>query len=190
VIIHQPIRRHRPFSRAAFGGLGGDALAESLGRVLDDGYHYLRGVPAGGEVLDTIVVGRGGTWAISRADESGRFRKRNGHWYRWHRGTESWVPWAAEPIDAARMAGHRLSLVLERAGVPSAVEPCLLSGHGMVVEWEPDQRPGIHVHADPDRLAARVVRDDALTQPQVDRIVVLLDPREPLHRLAPEPEAR
>ncbi len=190
MIIHPPIRRHRAFSRAAFGGLGGDALAESLGRVLDDGYHYLRGVPAGGEVLDTIVVGRGGTWAISRADEGGRFRKRNGHWYRWHRGTESWVPWTADPIDTARMAGHRLSLVLERAGVPSAVEPCLLSGHGMVVEWEPDQRPGIHVHADPDRLAARIARDEALTQPQVDRIVALLDPREPIHRLAPEPEAR
>lgn len=187
MIIHQPIRRRRPIGFAAIGALGGDPLARALARTLDDGYHYLRGVPAGGDVIDTIVVGAGGTWAITHAAEGGRFRKRNGHWYRWNRSTDSWVPWPQRPLDAARLAGHRLSLVLERAGVPSAVEPCLLTGHGMTVEWEPDQRPGVHVHADPERLAARIARDTVLTQAQVDRIVALLDPRQPLPRLAPEP---
>lgn len=189
MIIHPPIRRHRPLGLATFGGLGTDHVARELGRSLDDGYHYLRGVPAAGEVIDTIVVGRGGTWVITRADERGRFRKRNGHWYRWNRGTESWVPWTAHPIEDARLAGYRVSGILERAGVPSGVEPCLVTTHGMVVEWEPGQRPGVHVHAVADRLAARVDRDETLTQAQVDRIVALLDPREPLSRLAPEPGA-
>lgn len=187
MIIHQPIRRIRPIGFAAFGALAGDPLARSLGRLLDDGYHYLRGVPAGGEVIDTVVVGLGGTWAISPAAEHGRFRKRNGHWYRWHGGTDSWVPWSARPVDTARLAGHRLSLLLERAGAPSQVEPCLVAGHGMIVEWEPDQRPGVHVQADGEHLAARIARDEVLTQPQVERIVALLDPRQPLPRLAPSP---
>lgn len=185
--IHPPIRRHRAMGFAAFGALSGDPLARSLGRVLDDGYHYLRGVPAGGDVIDTIVVGAGGTWAITRADEHGRFRKRNGHWYRWNRGTDSWIPWQQAPVDAARLAGHRLSLLLERAGLPSEVEPTLLTGHGMVIEWEPDQRPGVHVQADPERLGTRIARDEVLSAGQVDRIVALLDPRQPLSKLTPEP---
>ncbi len=186
MIIHPTIRRHRSLGMS-IGSLGGDPLARVLARGLDDGYHYLRGVPIADTVIDTIVVGVGGTWAISRADEGGRFRKRNGHWYRWNRGTDSWAPWHARPLDEARLAGHRLSLILERAGVATEVQPCLLAGHGMVVEWEPDQRPGVHVQQDPERLATRIVRDEVLTPSQVDRIVALLDPRQPLHRLAPEP---
>jgi hypothetical protein len=187
VNIHPPIRRHRPMGLSAFSALSGDPLARALGRLLDDGYHYLRGVPAGGEVVDTIVVGTGGTWAITRADDGGRFRKRNGHWYRWNRGTDSWIPWQQRPIDAARLAGHRLSLMLERAGLPSIVEPTLLTGHGMVIEWEPDQRPGVHVQADPERLGTRIARYEVLSAAQVDRIVALLDPRQPLSQLTPEP---
>ncbi len=187
MITHQPIRRHRPLGFAAFGPIGGDPLARALAHALDDGYHYLPGVPAGGVPIDAIVVGTGGTWALTRASERGRFRKRNGHWYRWNRQTDSWVPWPPGPLDTARLAGHRLSLVLERAGLPSSVEPCLVTGHGMSVEWEPDQRPGVHVHPDPARLAARIARDTVLTPAQVDRIVALLDPRQPLARLAPEP---
>ncbi len=141
----------------------------------------------GGAPIDAVVVGSGGTWAITIGGESGRFRKRNGHWYRWHSGNDSWVPWVARPIDAARLAGHRLSIVLEGAGLPSAVEPCLLAGHGTSVEWERDQRPGVRVQADPEQLAARIGRDEVLSPSQVDRIVSLLDPRQPLQRLAPEP---
>ena len=87
MIIHQAIRRTRPMGMAALGALAGDPLARALGRLLDDDYHYLRGVPAAGDTIDTIVVGPGGTWAIAPINEHGRFRKRNGHWYRWNRGT-------------------------------------------------------------------------------------------------------
>jgi hypothetical protein len=43
----------------------------------------------------------------------------------------------------------------------------------------------VHVHDDLERLAARITRDDVLTRTQVDRIVALLDPRQPLPQLAP-----
>ncbi len=187
MIIHQAIRRTRPMGMAALGALAGDPLARALGRLLDDDYHYLRGVPAAGDTIDTIVVGPGGTWAIAPINEHGRFRKRNGHWYRWNRGTESWVPWLAAPVDAARMAGHRLRLVLERAAVPAEVEACLLSDASTLIEWEPDQRPGIHVQREPETLAARIMRDAVLSPSQVERIVTLLDPRQPLPQLAPSP---
>jgi hypothetical protein len=187
VIIHPSIRRTRPIGKAAFGALAGDPLARALGRLLDDDYHYLRGVPAAGETIDTVVVGPGGTWAITGVAEHGRFRKRNGHWYRWNRSTDSWVPWVSAPIDAARMAGHRLRAVLERAAVPADVEACLLSDASMVVEWETDQRPGIHVHREPETLGARIMRDRVLTPAQVERVVTLLDPRQPLPQLAPSP---
>ena len=49
--------------------------------------------PGGIEPIDAVLVGPGGTWAITTAGERGRFARRNGHWYRWNRGTESWVPW-------------------------------------------------------------------------------------------------
>jgi hypothetical protein len=83
------------------------------------------------------------------------------------------------------MAGHRLELFLERAGQASAVEPCLFVQDGTDVSWEPDQRPGVHVHAEFGKLARRMVRDEVLSDSQVDRIVALLDPRQPLPRLAP-----
>jgi hypothetical protein len=61
----------------------------------------------------------------------------------------------------------------------------MLTSREMVVEWEPDQRPGIHIHADVDKLARRILRDEVLSDSQVERIVALLDPRQPLPRLAP-----
>lgn len=185
MIIHQAIRRTRPMGMAALGALAGDPLARALGRLLDDDYHYLRGVPAAGDTIDTIVVGPGGTWAIAPINEHGRFRKRNGHWYRWNRSTESWVPWAAEPVTSARLAGHRLELHLDRAGLPATVEPVLLVTPDVQLGWEATERPGVHVHDDVARLAARISRDEALTPAQVDRIVALLDPRQPVPRLTP-----
>jgi hypothetical protein len=41
------------------------------------------------------------------------------------------------------------------------------------------------VHSKLDKLARRITRDEVLTPAQVDRIVALLDPRQPLPRLAP-----
>src|SRR5439155_1119467 len=118
------------------------------GRHLDDAYHYVRHPsPPGIDPIDAVVVGPGGTWALTVAHERGRFRKRNGHWYRWNGSTESWIPWDAVPITVARLAGHRLELFLERAGQPPAVEACLIAQDGTDVTWEADQRPGVHVHA-------------------------------------------
>jgi len=185
MILHTPASH----SRFAFRGLPAltpDRVAAGLGRHLDDAYHYVRHIgPSGMEPMDAVVVGPGGTWALTIAHERGRFRKRNGHWYRWNGSTESWIPWDAVPITTTRLAGHRLELFLERAGQPSAVEPCLIAQDGTDVSWEEDQRPGVHVHADLTRLARRIVRDEVLTDGQIDRIVALLDPRQPLPRLAP-----
>jgi hypothetical protein len=167
------------------GSLVGDRVAGPLARRLDDGYHYFRHVAvSGGASIDAIVVGPGGTWCLSRAELHGRYRKRNGHWYRWNSSTESWVPWEAREVQAARLAGHRLELLLERAGLPAAVERCLLLSGSAELTWEQDQRPGVHVHDQLDPLAARIARDEVLTPAQVDRIVALLDPRQPLPRLA------
>ncbi|MGH2394593.1 MAG: hypothetical protein ACRDGH_14085, partial [Candidatus Limnocylindria bacterium] len=163
---------------------GTERVADVLGRRLDDGYHYFRHVaPAGAEPIDAVVVGPGGTWALSLASVHGRFRKRNGHWYRWNRSTESWVPWDAQPVTAARLVGHRLDLFLERATLPGKVEACLVAPADTQIDWEPDQRPGIHVHSGVERLSSRIGRDEALTEAQVERIVALLDPRQPLPRL-------
>lgn len=184
MILHPLTSRTRRIALPGFGV--GERVPTILGRRLDDAFHYFRNVAAGGdEPIDAVVVGPGGTWAISFGHEAGRFRKRNGHWYRWNRSTESWVPWEAEPIAQARLAGHRLELYLERAGLPSTVEAALLAGRDCEVSWEADQRPGIHIHAEPERLAARIGRDETLSPSQVDRIVALLDPRQPLPRLQP-----
>jgi hypothetical protein len=181
MIIHQPSTRNH---RLAIPGFSADRLAAALARHLDDGHHYVREVAAGGAPpIEAVVVGPGGTWALSTTRARGRFRKRNGHWYRWSRGTESWIPWDPRPITEARLAGHRLELYLERATLPATVEPCLLIGRNAAVDWEPDQRPDIHVERDADQLARRIVRDEVLTPAQVDRIVALLDPRQPLPRL-------
>jgi len=181
MIIHQPSTRTH---RLAIPGLASDRLAGALGRRLDDAYHYVRDVAAGGTpVIEAVVVGPGGTWALTTTRTRGRFRKRNGHWYAWSRATESWIPWDPRPITEARLAGHRLELFLERATLPATVEPCLLIGRGAEIDCEPDQRPGIHVMRDPEQLAARIGHDEVLTPAQVDRIVALLDPRQPLPRL-------
>ena len=182
MIIHRHLSR---LHRLALPTPAIDRLAASLGKHLDDRFHFLAGVMSGGRAaLDAVVVGPGGTWAISIHAERGRFRKRNGHWYRWNRATESWVPWQAESISAARLAGHRLERYLERAMLPSAVEACLLTRRGVQIEWEAGQRPGVRIEREPEDLAARIARDASLSAGQVERIVALLDPRQPLPRLA------
>lgn len=182
MIIHTASRQRR------LGILGlphQDRFAAGLGRRLDDGFHWFRSpAPGGMEPIDAILVGPGGTWAITTAGERGRFARRNGHWYRWNRATESWVPWDAVPVTAARLAGHRLSLWLERAGLPAAVNALLAPPVDMDVTSSPGDDLGIVVERDPDRLARLVSAEDRLSPQQVDRIVALLDPREPLPRLA------
>lgn len=184
MILHPTSSRTRRFG--LIGGHPADGLRTVLASRLDDGYHWFRALaPGGEEPIDTVVVGPGGTWAISFTDERGRFRRRNGHWYRWNRSTESWVPWDPRPVTAARLAGHRLSLVLERAGLPAAVEAVLVGGRGTALGVEPGERPGLHLPETLEQLARQIVQDEVLTSAQVDRIVALLDPRQPLPRLAP-----
>ncbi len=185
MIIHQPTSTVRRFGLPGLPSLAGDALAAALGRRLDDGHHYLRRVVlAGVAPLHAVVVGRGGTFAVTPTNERGRFRHRNGHWYTWNRGTESWVPWAAERVDEARMGARRLQLQLERAGLPADVRAVLYAGRDVIIEWDADERPGVLVEQDPAALAAVIARDDVLTPAQVDRIVALLDPRQRLPRVA------
>jgi hypothetical protein len=162
-----------------------DRLATELGRRLDDDYHWFRdAAPAGMERIDAVVVGPGGTWALTSGGERGRYARRNGHWYRWNRSTESWVPWDPAPITAARLAGRRLSLFLERAGLPADVAAVLMPPSGMEVEAGPGEQIGLAVESDPQRLSRLVSAEELLSQQQVDRIVALLDPRQPLPRLA------
>jgi hypothetical protein len=185
-MIQHPIKdRSGRFGFRGLPPLSGDRLGSLLGRRLDDSYHYFRNVaPAGMAPIEVVVVGPGGTWTLLRTGIGGRFRKRNGHWYRWNKTTDSWIPWDARPVHDARLAGHRLELYLERATLPATVEACLVTDGGTEIGWERDQTPGIHVDGDVDKLAARIARDEVLTPAQVDRIVALLDPRQPLPRLA------
>jgi hypothetical protein len=185
-MIAHPIKdRSGRFGLRGFSPFGTDRVASALGRRLDDRHHYFRHVaPAGMQPIEAVVVGPGGTWTLLRSSAGGRFRKRNGHWYAWNRSTESWVPWDALPVNEARLAGHRLELYLERAALPVRVEACLLTDPGTEVSWERDQQPGISVETDLERLASRMDRDEVLTAAQIDRIVALLDPRQPLPRLA------
>lgn len=182
MILH-PIPRSR---RLGIPGLPhGDRLGSSLERRLDDGYHWFRTVTAGGmEPIDAVLVGPGGTFALTTTGERGRVSHRNGHWYRWNRSTESWVPWDAVPVTAARLAGRRLSLYLERAGLPASVSAVLVPPPEMEVELPRDEHISIVVEADAERLARLASAEELLTQQQVDRIVALLDPRQPLPRLA------
>lgn len=189
MIVHTPTSRSSRFGVPRIGVLG-DPLLPALGSRLDDGCHYLRRVaPAGITPIEVVLVGPGGTFALTRLDQRGRYRRRNGHWYRWNRGTDSWAPWTATPIDDARLAARRLSLYLERAAVPSAVEPCIVPARGTAFEWDA-AGPGATIHGldEADELAARMAREGRLTPGQVDRIVALLDPRQPLPRLAPSPQ--
>lgn len=182
MILH-PASRSR---RMGIPGLPhGDRLAGALARRLDDDYHWFRAVAPGGiEPIDAVVVGPGGTWALTQGGERGRYARRNGHWYRWNRSTESWVPWDAAPINAARLAGRGLTLYLERAGLPADVASVLIPPAEMDVEASPGEQVGLAVERDPERLASLVSAEGRLSQQQVDRIVALLDPRQPLPRLA------
>jgi hypothetical protein len=185
MILHPIRQRTGRFDIRGIGSLSGDPVAQALGRRLDDGYHHFHDVRAGdGPHVGAVVVGPGGTWVLTRSDLRGRYHKRNGHWYRWNASTESWIPWDARPVTEARMAGHRLELYLERASLPATVEACLLINRGAEIDCDPDQRPGVHVHRELDRLATRIAQDEVLTPAQVDRIVALLDPRQAMPRLA------
>jgi len=93
-------------------------------------------------------------------------------------------PVAGLAITGARLTGHRLSLYLERAGLPASVSPILFGPSGMEVELARGETPSVIVETDPDRLATLLSAEERLTQAQVDRIVALLDPRQPLPRLA------
>ena len=182
MVIHRPTS---PSLRLALPRPAGDRLSGPLGRRLDDRYHYLRRVMAGSrELIEAVDVGPGGTWALTLRARGGRYRKRNGHWYHWSDATESWIPWDAAPITTARLAGRRLEMYLERATLPSAVTACLAPPRGVEIEWDPGQRPGIQVIREVDVLAARITAGGSLTKGQVERIVALLDPRQPLPRLA------
>ena len=183
MIVH-PTLRSRRLGLPAFGH--GDRLMAGLARHLDDGFHFFRAVAPGGiPPIDAVVVGPGGVWTLTAAEEPGRFRRRNGHWYRWNRSTESWVPWDAIPVTTARLAGHRLELYLERAALPATVEACLVPAKATEVTWDRGEQVAIRVEGDADRLAQLISRDEVLTAAQVDRIVALLDPRQPLPQLAP-----
>jgi hypothetical protein len=184
--------RHPTTSRSHRIGIALPALARderlsrALGDRLDDGFHWFGRISPGGmERLDAVVVGPGGTWVLDLADERGRFRHRNGHWYRWNPSTESWIPWDATVVTRARMAGRQLSLYLERAGLPDAVEVALIVQRGTELTWEPGEEPHVLAIAEAEGLAQRIARDEVLTPAQVDRIVALLDPRQPLPQLAP-----
>jgi hypothetical protein len=182
MVIHRPTS---PSLRLALRRTAGDRLSGPLGRRLDDRYHYLRMVLAGAkEPIEAVVVGPGGTWALTLRAQSGRYRKRNGHWYRLSPATDSWVPWDADRITTARLAGRRLEMYLERAALPSRVTACLVPPRGVEIEWDAGQRPGVQVIPDADTLAAGITAGGGLTKGQVERIVALLDPRQPLPRLA------
>ena len=181
MILHPAASRPRRLGLPALASH--DRVATALGRRLDDDYHWFRSVSPGGiEVIDAVIVGPGGTWTITTAADRGRFARRNGHWYRWNRSTESWVPWDAMAITAARLAARRLSLYLERASQPPTVDPILLAADAEVTV-DPHDPIGVTVESDLDRLAGVVSAEARLTESQVDRIVALLDPRQPLPRL-------
>jgi hypothetical protein len=182
MVIHRPISRSL---RLTLPRPSDDRLSGALSRRLDDRFHYLRRVVAGGgEAIEAVVVGPGGTWALTLRAKTGRYRKRNGHWYHWSAATDSWIPWDAAAITTARLAGRRLEMYLERATLPSAVTACLTPVRGVEIEWDPGQRPGVQVIRDVETLASRITAGGSLAKGQVERIVALLDPRQPLPRLA------
>lgn len=183
-MIRHPSSRSRSLNILGWGSR--DPLADALARRLDDDWHWFRAVAPGGmEPIDAVLVGPGGTWALTSADLRGRFTRRNGHWYRWNRSTESWAPWDAAPITGARLAARRLALYLERAALPASVAAVLLVQPGASVEADAGEHLGLTVSSEPERLASVADAESVLSQQQVDRIVALLDPRQPLPQLAP-----
>ena len=182
MILHSASRSRR----LGLPGLpSGDRLGAALARHLGDEHHWFRAVAvAGPERIDAVLVGPGGTFTMSEAGERGRFARRNGHWYRWNRSTDSWVPWEPAPVTRARLAGRRLSLFLEAAVLPNAVQALLVIPRDMEIEVPAGDPIGLTVEADPARIARLATTEERLSQAQVDRIVALLDPRQPLPRLA------
>jgi hypothetical protein len=183
MILHPPSRSRR----LAIPGLSAlDRLASALGRRLDDDYHWFSHVASGsGATIDAVVAGPGGAWTLTLAGERGRFTRRNTrHWYRFNRSTGSWVPWDPAPITAARLAATSLGLLLERAGIDAIVAGILVAPPDMSVEIGRGEEIGLTVEADAGRVGALVSREERLTLAQVDRIVALLDPRQPVPRLA------
>lgn len=182
MILH-PASRSR---RLGIPGLSsGERAAAAFGHRLDDDYHWFRSLaPGGTDPIDVIIVGPGGTFTITLGGQRGRFTHRNGHWYRWNPKTDSWVPWDAASITTARLAGRRLSLHLERAGLPAVVDPLLMPAEQMEVVPHPGEPIGLVVERSHNRVANLVSADNRLNRGQVDRIVALLDPRQPLPRLA------
>jgi hypothetical protein len=55
----------------------------------------------------------------------------------------------------------------------------------MAVQVEPSDSIGLVVEREPERLSRGMTAEAILSQQQVDRIVALLDPRQPLPQLAP-----
>jgi hypothetical protein len=94
------------------------------------------------------------------------------------------VPWDPAPITAARLAATSLGLLLERAGIDAIVAGILVAPPDMSVEIGRGEEIGLTVEADAGRVGALVSREERLTLAQVDRIVALLDPRQPVPRLA------
>ena len=174
-------------NRLGILGMGSrDHVADALTRRLDDDWHWFRHVaPGGAEAIDGILVGPGGTWTFTESGERGRFARRNGHWYRWNRSTESWIPWDPAPITGARLAARRLGLYLERAALPGDVRGVLVPSEAMSVQVEPGDAIGLVVEREPERVATLALAASVLTRQQIDRIVALLDPRQPLPQLAP-----
>ena len=60
----------------------------------------------------------------------------------------------------------------------------LLPPSGMEVVVDAAEPTGLTIEAELERVASRVSAEERLSQAQVDRIVALLDPRQPLPRLA------
>jgi hypothetical protein len=183
MILHPASRARR---LGLFGLSAGDRLGRALAPRLDDDWHWFRSIAPGGiQPIDGVLVGPGGTLALTLAGDHGRFTRRNGHWYRWNRSTESWVPWEPAPITATRLAARRLALYLERAALPSEVTPLLVPPDATTIEAASGEQLGVTVTREAEAIARLALREERLSQPQVDRIVALLDPRQPLPRLAP-----
>jgi hypothetical protein len=61
----------------------------------------------------------------------------------------------------------------------------LVPSEAMSVQVEPGDAIGLVVEHEPERVTTLALAESILTQQQVDRIVALLDPRQPLPQLAP-----